>query len=195
MKLLNIILIMMISFGIASCSSKKKNDQEKAAPSMETTLDNEVVIDDILEAEQPTESMAEEASTSGMDLSGEMASYTVEEGDTLMLISFKLYGDYRKWREIANQNPELSPNALKQGTVLNYKAPSEKFVWNPEGIAHLIRQGETLGTISNEKYGTPKKWRDIWENNKPMIINPNLIFAGFTLYYKPLEEMVTQIKN
>lgn len=48
----------------------------------------------------------------------------------------------------------------------------------------MIRTGETLGTISNTVYQTPKKWKDIWENNKPLIKNPNVIYAGFTLYYK-----------
>jgi nucleoid-associated protein YgaU len=195
MKLYNIIFLLIISFGLASCSSKKKNDQEEATPSMESTTNEEVVIDDILEAEQPKEEVVQEAQASEMILSGETGTYAVEEGDTLMLISFKLYGDYRKWREVASQNPGINPNALKKGTVINYIKPSAEFVWNPEGVPHLIRQGETLGTISNEKYGTPKKWKDIWENNKPMIINPNLIFAGFTLYYKPLEDMVSQIQN
>jgi hypothetical protein len=48
----------------------------------------------------------------------------------------------------------------------------------------MIKNGETLGTISNSVYQTPKKWKAIWENNKPLIRNPNVIFAGFTLYYK-----------
>ena len=39
--------------------------------------------------------------------------------------------------------------------------------------------------ISKKKYGTPVRWKSIWDNNKPMIKDPNLIFAGFTLYYIP----------
>ena len=26
-------------------------------------------------------------------------------------------------------------------------------------------------------------WKNIWNNNKPLIRDPNKIFAGFTLYY------------
>ncbi len=194
MKLINFLIVSILSFILVSCSAKKINDQDSPTPSMEEAPKEEVVIDDILEEEKPIEmvqdnNQMEEVSPEVM---GEVATYTVQEGDTLMLVSFKLYGDYRRWREIANQNPSINPKGLKAGTVLSYIAPAEKFEWTPKGIPHLIRQGETLGTISNEKYGTPKKWKDIWENNKPMIIDPNLIFAGFTLHYIPLEQVASQ---
>jgi hypothetical protein len=47
----------------------------------------------------------------------------------------------------------------------------------------MIKQGDTLARISNDVYGTPRKWKKIWEHNKPWIPNPNRIFAGFYLYY------------
>ncbi len=117
---------------------------------------------------------------------GEIKNYTVKRGETLMQIAFKVYGDISKWKEIKRMNSQaLSSNsALKQGTVLKYKAPAVPFVWNPSGSPYLIKTGETLGTISNSVYKTPKKWKTLWENNKPMIKNPNLIYAGFTLYYE-----------
>jgi nucleoid-associated protein YgaU len=116
---------------------------------------------------------------------GTTKTYQVKRGETLMQIAFKLYGDIGKWKEIKNLNSKsLSSNSsLKQGTQLKYKAPDAPFVWNPAGAPYLIKTGETLGTISNSVYQTPKKWKSIWENNKPLIKNPNLIYAGFTLYY------------
>lgn len=44
--------------------------------------------------------------------------YTVERGDTLAKIATKLYGDPRKWTEIAKANPDLNPNRLKVGQVI-----------------------------------------------------------------------------
>lgn len=117
---------------------------------------------------------------------GKTMEYKVQKGETLMQIAFKIYGDIGKWKELRELNQEKfgkSP-ALRSGMELKYKAPANAFVWNPEGVAHLIKTGETLGTISNTVYQTPKKWKQIWENNKPLIKNPNIIFAGFTLYYK-----------
>ena len=79
-------------------------------------------------------------------------------------------------------NPHLKGVRILAGTQIKYNPPSEKFVWSAKGDPYLIKLGDTLGLISKSKYGTVKKWRSIWDNNKPMIRDPNLIFAGFTLY-------------
>jgi LysM repeat protein len=116
---------------------------------------------------------------------GQIKSYKVQRGETLMQIAFKLYGDISKWKDIKNMNSEKLTNntSLKANTELKYRAPAAPFVWNPSGTPYMIKTGETLGTISNAVYATPKKWKTIWENNKPLIKNPNVIYAGFTLYY------------
>lgn len=111
--------------------------------------------------------------------------YKVKKGETLMQIAFKIYGDMARWQDLKNLNQEkVSRNAtLATGMSLKYQAPETEFVWNPIGVPYLINRGETLGIISNNVYQTPKKWKSIWENNKPLIKNPNVIFAGFTVYY------------
>ena len=112
-------------------------------------------------------------------------SYQVQKNETLMMIAFKLYGDYGKWKELASYNRD----ALKGSTVvtpgmsLKYMAPAEEFVWNPEGLPYLIKTGDNLGKISTNVYQTTKKWKMIWDNNRPLIKDANKIFAGFTLYY------------
>lgn len=117
---------------------------------------------------------------------GKVMSYKVQKGETLMQIAFKIYGDLSKWKSIKNMNgAKLGGNTVLQaGMELKYTAPAKNFVWNPEGNPHMIKNGETLGTISNTAYQTPKKWKSIWENNKPLIKNPNVIYAGFTLFIK-----------
>ena len=118
-----------------------------------------------------------EVETPAYSEAGQVKSYRVQRGETLMQIAFKLYGDISKWKEIKNMNSEkLSNNSsLKTNTELKYRAPETPFVWNPAGQPHMIKTGETLGTISNSVYATPKKWKAIWENNKPLIKNPNII--------------------
>jgi nucleoid-associated protein YgaU len=116
---------------------------------------------------------------------GQIKTYKVKRGETLMQIAFAIYGDISKWKELKAMNSDKvnSNKGLKANLELKYKAPAQPFVWNPNGKPYLIKNGETLGTISNAVYSTPKKWKSIWENNKPMIKNPNVIYAGFTLYY------------
>ena len=55
--------------------------------------------------------------------------------------------------------------------------------WPPEGNPYMIKKGDFLTKISQKIYGTSKKWKKIFKRNKLMIKNPNLIFAGFTLFY------------
>lgn len=117
--------------------------------------------------------------------SGQNGSYTVQKDETLMMVAFKIYGDYRMWRKLAKMNPNINPNALSAGQEIKYDEPGSKFVWTPNGNPFLIRNGDTLGVISKDVYGVSKRWKEIYENNRPMILDPNLIFAGFTLYYVP----------
>lgn len=122
--------------------------------------------------------------TEAGSLTSETATYTVKSGETLMQISFKLYGDLSKWKTLRDLNESsLSGGALRKGMKIKYYVPETPFSWNPEGTPYLIKSGDTLGTISHSVYQTPKKWKKIWENNKPLIKNPNKIYAGFTLYY------------
>ncbi len=116
---------------------------------------------------------------------GEIKQYTVQKNETLMMIAFKLYGDYEKWKVLSSQNQgKLGGSTnLKEGMVLSYPAPAQEFVWNPQGLSYLIRTGDTIAGISNTVYTTPKKWKLIWDNNRPLIKDPNKIFAGFTIYY------------
>jgi len=192
---LNGILMLLLIFGIVSCSSgdKKNEGEDSAETAMESGDDADEFGDDMedsddsededLFAEDDLEDMS--GSSPSVQITGDSGQYTVEKGDTLMLIAFKLYGDYSMWRSLSDNNPGISPASLRAGSTISYNVPSTRFEWSPQGDPYLIKSGDTLGTVSNDKYGTPKKWRAIYENNRPLIKDPNLIFAGFTLYYVP----------
>jgi nucleoid-associated protein YgaU len=143
--------------------------------------------DGIINTSEPLvqESSLENTSPIISNEGGMMKQYTVQKNETLMMIAFKLYGDYSRWQSLANQNSAKLKGGTKitPGMTLDYLAPAEEFVWNPQGNPYLIKTGDTLGGISQEVYTTVKKWKLLWENNKPLIKDPNKIYAGFTIYY------------
>jgi len=202
MKALKLLLVFTLLFSLFSCSSKKskKVDETSDKDIAGIESDADFIVEDEDEKESPEAEKAiaggpeEEGPTLQMPetyLTENFSNYNVESGDTYMLIAFKLYGDNRKWRAIANDNPRFHHLKLRKGQTIKYRTPETDFKWNPEGLPYLIKSGDTLGSISSEKYGSTKKWRFLWQNNRPMIRNPDLIFSGFTLYYKQDGEMVS----
>jgi nucleoid-associated protein YgaU len=202
MKLVQILFVSFLLM-MTSCSSKRKKADDTTAETAETQQDadfivdadeEELIVDDSTNEGSGELNLEEEssgdintatdavASTPSIEMSGEMANYTVKKNDTLMMIAFRIYGDYRKWKELKSLNG-LSSSRIDTGMVIKYNRPAEEFVWSPEGLPYLIKTGDTLASISNDKYGTESKWRSIYNNNKPLIRDPNLIFAGFTIYY------------
>jgi len=118
--------------------------------------------------------------------SGDGVNYRVKKGDTLMKIAFEQYGDLYRWKEIykANRANIQDPNHVPPGTMLNL-AGAGMVTIEKNGNSYLIKHGDTLGVISNDVYGTIRKWKKLWENNRQLIKDPNKIYAGFYLYYVP----------
>lgn len=117
---------------------------------------------------------------------GDGMKYKVKRGDTLMKIAFENYGDLYRWREIfeANRGQIQDPNRVPPGTLLTLNGAGMVTI-ERNGEQYLIKQGDTLGVISNDVYGTTRKWKKLWENNRQLIKDPNKIYAGFYLYYVP----------
>ncbi len=64
----------------------------------------------------------------------------------------------------------------------------EDEVVEPEPQFYTVKRGDTLGAIAKEFYGKASKYPIIFEANKPMLKNPNLIYPGQTLRIPLLEE-------
>lgn len=119
-------------------------------------------------------------------LTKKIGEYVVKDNnETLMLLAYNLYGDFRYWKSIAHLNKDFlpSPYNLREGIRLKYYLPKRDYVYRPDGNPFLIKRGHSLSKISDIVYENWRRWPEIYDNNKPMIKDPDRIYAGFTLYY------------
>lgn len=197
MNLLLRLLLMLGLVSLVACSSGENEndddfDEAEGVDLVEEDEDlegSEIVLDedeDLFEEGDSSNTASSDMSNHAPDASKGMAQYVVQKHDTLMWIAFKIYGDYGRWRDLVQSNAGRIDNGhITEGMTINYSPPMQEFVWNPEGDPYLIKRGENLGVVSTNVYGVKKRWKEIYNNNRPLIRNPNLIFAGFTIYYIP----------
>lgn len=57
----------------------------------------------------------------------------------------------------------------------------------PEKQFYTVKPGDYLSKIAKEVYGNANKYNIIFEANKPMLKNPDLIYPGQVLVIPPLE--------
>ena len=133
------------------------------------------------------EAVAEAVAVAGMPEQGSKMAYVVEAGDTLAKIAMKIYGDQKRWKDIANLSGMDNPNHIYPGDMVYYSLDdsSKNFASAYESIKRakeVVREGDTLAAISQRVYGTSKAWRHIWRQND-IIDNPDVLSAGMTIYY------------
>jgi nucleoid-associated protein YgaU len=56
----------------------------------------------------------------------------------------------------------------------------------PEKQFYTVKKGDYLSKIAKEVYGNASKYNVIFEANKPMLKDPNLIYPGQVLVIPPL---------
>ena len=104
--------------------------------------------------------------------------YIVKSGDSFWTIAEDLYGDASLWKKVWQANTQRfpRPDMLKEGatiiipdidtTKVNVPLASTSREASADGTRHYVVQpGDCLGTISQDFYGTAKKWRMILEAN------------------------------
>jgi LysM repeat protein len=48
-------------------------------------------------------------------------------------------------------------------------------------VIYIVRSGDTLSKIARDHYGNANRWREIFEANRNIIKNPNMIHVGWKL--------------
>lgn len=98
--------------------------------------------------------------------------------------------------ETANVRGEAATQAVREKTVLVVgnvegiaKVDDQLTVAAPEPEAqyYTVVSGDNLSKIAKEFYGDPNKYPVIFEANKPMLKDPDLIYPGQKLRIPPLD--------
>ncbi len=58
----------------------------------------------------------------------------------------------------------------------------------PEATFYTVVKGDSLSKIAKAIYGDPMKYPEIFEANKPMLTDPNLIYPGQVLRVPPIKK-------
>ncbi len=127
------------------------------------------------------------AAVPGMPEMGSKMGYVVEPGDTLGKIAQRIYGDQKRWRDIANFSGLDNPNHIYPGDLLYYNLDetSMTFAQTYEGLRRgkeMVREGDTLAAIAKRVYGKSNLWKHIWRQNDN-IDNPDVLQVGMTVYF------------
>jgi nucleoid-associated protein YgaU len=218
MKSVKLLLLITAQLAFSSCSSKSSKPSNSGEFSSEFAVDEDnpltedeegvtafdddffdSIEDDIQEdAQVASTNIFEETETTETYNEESFETYTVLEGETLMWIAFKLYGDYRDWRKLKRWNENILDyqDLPEIGAQLKYQPQQTASNWRAQGNPYLVLRGDTLFKVSKKVYeGQGHLWKSIWANNQAQIRDPNLIFAGFTLFYLPYEEVKRDIAS
>ena len=101
--------------------------------------------------------------------------YVVKKGDSLWKIAIAQLGDGYKWTEIAQINGLKNQDLLLVGQMLKLGVPEKELV------DYRIKNGDSLWKIAVAQYGDGFRWTEIWNLNRALIPNPNLIGIGTVL--------------
>ena len=113
-----------------------------------------------------------------------------------MKIARVLYGDVKRFKEIQDANPDVDPCSLQIGQVIKLPEPvsldgsgvkksatgsSAAARSSETGRTYEVKSGDTLAGISKEFYGDALRWRKIYDSNRDVIANPDVLQLGTVL--------------
>ena len=110
--------------------------------------------------------------------------HLVAKGEHLWKIAEKYYGSGYKWVEIAKANNLKNPDLIEVGqqlTLPDLPTPAVAGTTTILSTEYLVQKGDCLWSISVRAYADGYQWTKVWENNKQIIANPDIIEPGMLL--------------
>lgn len=117
----------------------------------------------------------------------ETSLHTVTAGEDLWSIAEQHYGDGSQWRTIAAANAVLlkhGPDDLRIGWQLVIPGAEE----DAAGVRVVVQKGDSLSSLAAEHLGSSSRWKVLYEENRAVIADPDVIDVGTVLVLPEVAE-------
>lgn len=136
----------------------------------------------------------------------ELMIYTWRAGDDFTAVAERLYGTRRHTPLLRDGNegrpsdslrpgdriwvpvdaPEAVPGAITAAVAPRAAAPAQAAAApraepRAAGVVYVAVEGDSLSKISAKVYGTSSRWKDIYEANRDLLANPDVVPLGVEL--------------
>lgn len=143
------------------------------------------------DTEPEIENSSEDYATNdrGSDSYTGFGEYIVQPGDSLAKIADLLYGDYKRWADLAAENEIVNPAKILPGDVIRYSKSDSQMVGSgiekseADYTTVTVKKGDTLSKLAVRIFGKSSFWRTLWRYNQDELPDPNRIKAGQILRY------------
>lgn len=118
---ITIALLVLAGFMVGGCETNRPmNDSALDLSGNTPTPVASAQPTSVMPAASPMTTVAPDPSAGTINAAVAPASntYTIKHGDTLWKIAASHYGDGKKWKQIADANPGISPSSLRVGQTI-----------------------------------------------------------------------------
>ena len=89
-----------------------------------------------------------------------------------------LDGIFKRDKDKKQGTPDFSSVQSGGSSTAPSPATTDPTVGSRAGRTYTVVQGDSLSKIAKQQYGDANKWRTIYEANRDLIKNPDLIYPG-----------------
>ncbi|MEO6709416.1 MAG: LysM peptidoglycan-binding domain-containing protein [Planctomycetota bacterium] len=113
----------------------------------------------------------------------DMMFYTWKQGDSFAALAQHFYGSKEKVSRLQKANEGRAEASLKVDDVLwiPISETSKAVSTADTGKLYVVKSGDALSKISQEFYGTSKKWQKILDANRDILSSPEKLQPGMRL--------------
>lgn len=131
---------------------------------------------------------AQEAAAQKAQKESQILSFVKGLGLEVQDLSVAVDGDVAVVAGTAKSQSEKEKVVLAVGNINGIGAVDDRIkvvVPEPEAVYYTVQKGDSLSKIAKQHYGNAMKYPVIFEANKPMLKNPDLIYPGQVLRIPP----------